>query len=92
MRRLPVVVPSGEYVLEQRRVRFRCEAPWPVPGSRIVLEVAHELYGLLVHVDDLGGTGWIAGTVKGKAHGKQLSRLRAMSGSRSSSGADTTDD
>lgn len=74
------VAPDGEYVIEQRRVRFRVRPPWPVPGDRVMLVCQPDVYGLIVRVDDLGGDGWIRGELLGKAHGPALDRIAGLGG------------
>lgn len=68
-----VVEPVGEYVLEQRSVRFKCATPWPLPGTAVILKTAggtrtvqnsdgeyveeEWAYGLLVRVTYIDGEG-----------------------------------
>ena len=74
------IEPIGEYVLEQRRIRFPCAAPWPLPGTSVVVVCKQDVHGLVVSVDDIEENGCLSGTLVGVAQGKGLTKIRPMRG------------
>lgn len=77
------VTPEGEYVIEQRDIRFRCVIPWPIPGERIIIVCQPDIYGLIAHVNDLGEEGWISAKIRGKVYGLSLAERVEPIGSKS---------